>query len=247
LKYPLEENVKENATEEARCLEQLEACYQEWQAKGKDIACTIVEPIQSEGGDAHASNHFFREVTRITKKYGAFMIADEVQTGFGATGTLWGVEHWKCDVDMVTFAKKAQASGFFYHDEFLPHAHQSVKNTYCGEPIKLVMMNAVLNIIQRDNLLQYVTDLGKHCVKGFQDIGTRQAISNARGKGTILAFDLPSGAERDRFIKEAEKQGLIIGGCGPRAIRLRPSLNMPMDDADKMLELIEKTAKEGGF
>ena len=77
------------------------------------VAGVIVEPIQSEGGDNHASPNFFKGLRAITRKHNVLLIVDEVQTGVGATGKFWAHEHWNMDEppDMVTFSKKAQTAG----------------------------------------------------------------------------------------------------------------------------------------
>lgn len=100
------------------------------------VAGLIVEPIQSEGGDNHASPAFFQGLRDVTQKHGVVMIVDEVQTGmfvhwhadnsltstgFGATGKFWGHEHWNLTSppDMVTFSKKAQTAGYFFGNPLL--------------------------------------------------------------------------------------------------------------------------------
>lgn len=107
LKYPLEEHTAENKAEEERCLQQAEKTIKEWKSQGRPVAALIVEPIQSEGGDFHASPAFFRGLRKITRDNGVFMICDEVQTGVGATGTFWAHEKWGLGAadspDFVTF------------------------------------------------------------------------------------------------------------------------------------------------
>jgi len=89
LRYPLEEFVRENMEEEQRCLEQVEERMEQAIRNGEPVAATIVEPIQAEGGDKHASPQFFRGIQQICKKYGAEFIVDEVQTSGGSTGHMW--------------------------------------------------------------------------------------------------------------------------------------------------------------
>ena len=89
------------------------------------------------------------------------MIADEVQTGFGATGRWWASDYWEKPVDMVTFAKKAQAAGFFYGEEFSKNPNVRIFNTWNGEPLKLAMMGEVVKIVERDNLLENVNTVSK--------------------------------------------------------------------------------------
>lgn len=120
LKYPLEENIAANRREEDLCLAQVEKTIKEWHSP---VVAVVVEPIQSEGGDNHASATFFHGLRDITKRLGVLMIVDEVQTGVGSTGTFWAHEKWGLskgdEPDIVTFSKKFQAAGWYFHDEKL--------------------------------------------------------------------------------------------------------------------------------
>lgn len=111
LKYPLEEHDAENRAEEERCIALVEETIDNWQSKSP-VAAVVVEPVQSEGGDNHASPHFFRRLREVTKNKGVYLIVDEVQTGVGATGTFWAHEAWGLEhpPDAVTFSKKMQAA-----------------------------------------------------------------------------------------------------------------------------------------
>lgn len=118
LKYPLATHAEENEREENRSLQEVENIISSWHCP---VAGIIVEPIQSEGGDNHASAAFFQKLQEITKAHDIVLIVDEVQTGFGATGKFWAHEHWqlRSPVDIVTFSKKAQTAGYFFSDENL--------------------------------------------------------------------------------------------------------------------------------
>lgn len=118
LKYPLEDNVEANKAEEDRCLADVERAIK---AHHAPVVACIVEPIQSEGGDNHASNEFFRGLQQVLKRNNVLFIVDEVQTGVGATGKFWAHEHWKLTSppDIVTFSKKFQSAGWYYNDEAL--------------------------------------------------------------------------------------------------------------------------------
>lgn len=113
LKYPLEDHVQENAAEEKRCLEEVEHLIKTFH---NPVAAVMVEPIQSEGGDNHASPAFFQGLRDITKRNKVLFIVDEVQTGVGATGKFWAHDHWNLSTppDMVTFSKKAQTAGYYF-------------------------------------------------------------------------------------------------------------------------------------
>lgn len=88
-RWPLNQYARENQEEEARCLEALRNTIKETNDRGIHAAGVIVEPIQAEGGDNHASPAFFRGVQEICKEFNAAFIVDEVQTGGGATGKFW--------------------------------------------------------------------------------------------------------------------------------------------------------------
>ena len=225
LKYPLEQHKAENAAEEKRCLEEVEHLIKTFHNR---VAGLIVEPIQSEGGDNHASPAFFRSLRDITKRNQVAFIADEVQTGFGATGKFWAHEHWDLPEppDMVTFSKKAQAAGYYYGKaELRPNKPYRQFNTWMGDPSKALLFKAIVEEMERLDLVQNTAVVGHYLYAGLADLATKypSEIQNLRGKdcGTFIAWDSP---RRDELLKKAKTEGLNIGGSGERAIRLRPML-----------------------
>lgn len=118
LKYPLDQNVEYNTKEEQRALKETEDLIKNFH---NPVCAVVVEPIQSEGGDNHATPNFFRGLREITQKHNVLFIVDEVQTGVGATGKFWAHDHWNLSSppDMVTFSKKAQTAGYYYGREDL--------------------------------------------------------------------------------------------------------------------------------
>lgn len=225
LKYPLREHVRENNAEEVRCLQETERFITEWP---RPPAAIIVEPIQSEGGDNHASPSFFRGLRKLTRKHDILFIVDEVQTGVGATGKFWAHEHWHLPSppDIVTFSKKAQAAGYFYSDVRLrPQEAYRQFNTWMGDPARAVMFRAMLGEIENKDLVQNTAIVGKYLYNGLERLQERYPglILNLRGEGqgTFIAFDCP---RRDELIKKSKPMGLNIGGCGENSIRLRPML-----------------------
>nr|NVI72080.1 putative 4-aminobutyrate aminotransferase, mitochondrial-like protein [Cucujiformia] len=120
-KYPLEDHVKENKAEDAKCLAEVEELFEKYKKKAP-VAGIVAEPIQAEGGDNEASPEFFQGLQEIAKKQGAFLLLDEVQTGCGATGKMWCHEHFnlKSPPDIVTFSKKMLTGGYFHNLETRP-------------------------------------------------------------------------------------------------------------------------------
>ncbi|XP_023792883.1 4-aminobutyrate aminotransferase, mitochondrial [Cyanistes caeruleus] len=228
LKYPLEDFVKENQQEEARCLEEVEDLIVKYRKKKKIVAGIIVEPIQSEGGDNHASDDFFRKLRDIARKHGCAFLVDEVQTGGGCTGKFWAHEHWGLDdpADVVTFSKKMMTGGFFHKEEFRPNAPYRIFNTWLGDPSKNLMLAEVIKVIKTEDLLNNATHAGKALLTGLLDLQARypHLISRVRGRGTFCSFDTPNDATRNKLITIARNKGVVLGGCGDRSIRFRPTL-----------------------
>jgi 4-aminobutyrate aminotransferase/(S)-3-amino-2-methylpropionate transaminase len=155
LKYPLEEHFEENAAEEQRCLENVEETIKAWHCP---VVAVVVEPIQSEGGDNHASPTFFQGLRDITKKLNVLLIVDEVQTGIGATGKFWAHEHWglSSPPDLVTFSKKAQTAGYYFGDPRLrPNKAYRQFNTWMGDPSKVLLFNAIVEEIKKRSLVRH--------------------------------------------------------------------------------------------
>lgn len=149
LKYPLQENIDANEEEEARCLAAVEKAIDKY-ASTNPVAAMIVEPIQSEGGDNHASVNFFRSLRNIALNRNVTFIVDEVQTGVWSTGRMWAHEAWELEhpPDIVTFSKKCQIAGFYYRSLYQPNTGYRIFNTWMGDATRLLQFEAILNIIQ---------------------------------------------------------------------------------------------------
>nr|XP_061805815.1 4-aminobutyrate aminotransferase, mitochondrial-like isoform X3 [Nerophis lumbriciformis] len=228
LQYPLEEFVRENAQEEARCLEEVEDLIVKWRQKGKPVAGIVIEPIQAEGGDNHASVDFFRSLRKIANKHGCAFHVDEVQTGGGCTGKFWAHEHWGMDdpADIVSFSKKLLTGGYYHKLELQADKAYRIFNTWMGDPSKNVLLAEVLNVIRRENLLEEVNRSGKALMNGLYELQAQYPgiLSRARGQGTFCAVDICDDTTRNDILLKARNKGILLGGCGDRSIRFRPSL-----------------------
>ncbi|RKP33672.1 4-aminobutyrate aminotransferase, partial [Dimargaris cristalligena] len=242
LQYPLEEHEAENAEEEARCLRETEKIITD---SPIPVAAVIVEPIQSEGGDNHASANFFRQLRALTHRLNVLLIVDEVQTGVGATGTFWAHEQWGLGPDdapdVVTFSKKFQAAGFYHTAKLRPDAPYRNFNTWLGDPVRAYHAKAIAETIRQDGLLELVQDTGAYVQNGLRTLIARYPghLHNLRGKGTFVAFDLASPAMRDTFLGEMRQLGVNMGGCGLQSVRMRPMLVFQRRHADQFLQRVE--------
>ncbi|KAF1926642.1 4-aminobutyrate aminotransferase [Didymella exigua CBS 183.55] len=245
LQYPLADFAAENAAEEQRCLAETERLIREFP---KPVAAVVVEPIQSEGGDNHASPAFFQGLRDITARNNVLLIVDEVQTGVGATGRFWAHDHWNLasPPDMVTFSKKAQTAGYYYgNDALRPNKPYRQFNTWMGDPARAILFRAIIREIERLDLVAHTAATGDYLYAGLQRLAERYPgdIQNLRGQGqgTFIAWDTP---RRDEILKTAKAHGVNIGGSGAHAVRLRPMLIFQRHHADLLLERLEAILKQ---
>jgi 4-aminobutyrate aminotransferase/(S)-3-amino-2-methylpropionate transaminase len=240
LKYPLSDHESENRREEQRCLDETERLIKEYH---NPPCAVVIEPVQSEGGDNHATPFFFRGLRELTKKHDILYIVDEVQTGVGATGKFWAHEHWglSSPPDMVTFSKKAQTAGYYFgNNELRPNKPYRQFNTWMGDPARAILFRSIIQEIQRLDLVNSTAATGDYLFAGLQRLAEQypQEIQNLRGQGqgTFIAFD---SARRDEVLRKAKGQGVNIGGSGEQAVRLRPMLIFQKHHADLLLERLE--------
>ncbi|CAH1170440.1 unnamed protein product [Phaedon cochleariae] len=247
-KYPLADNCRENVEEDHKCLAEVEDLMEKYKKKDIPVAGVIVEPIQSEGGDNHASPEFFQCLQKICKKNGAYLLIDEVQTGCGPTGKFWCHEYFnlECPPDIVTFSKKMQMAGYFQTEEMSPKKPYRIFNTWMGDPGKAILLEAVLKVIKSQNLLEQVEKSGRRLLCGLHDLQSEFPchLNSARGRGTFAAITAESPALRDDILKRMKKKGVQGGGCGLQSIRLRPALVFQEHHVDIFLDIFREIMKE---
>ncbi|ETV96107.1 4-aminobutyrate aminotransferase [Aphanomyces invadans] len=245
-RYPLDAHQRANDDDEARCLsivEDILTAHNKATTESTQIAGIIVEPIQAEGGDNYASPAFFRALRQLASDYGAAFIVDEVQTGGGSTGKFWAHDHWDLvdPPDLVTFSKKLQTGGYFAKPEFRPAEGYRIFNTWMGDPLKMIQLQAFLNTMRQDKLLATVEISGRVLLNGLQRLTEAYPgqLSNARGIGTYAAVDFATTAARDAMITKLRQRGLECGGCGDLALRFRPALIYQPKHAAECLEILD--------
>jgi 4-aminobutyrate aminotransferase/(S)-3-amino-2-methylpropionate transaminase len=221
------------------------------------VAAMIIEPVQGEGGFNIAQPEFLRALRKICDDYGIVLIADEVQAGIARTGKLFAFEHAGVAADLVTMAK-GLAGGFPLsavtgRAEIVDAAPVGgIGGTYAGNPLAVAAANAVLDVIEEEDLCARATEIGEVIKARLNALANRQgmeAIGDVRGLGAMVAFELvtdrvtnnPNPALTQAIVAEAEARGLIILPCGTRAnaVRLLPALTTPMDQVEEALDIIE--------
>jgi 4-aminobutyrate aminotransferase / (S)-3-amino-2-methylpropionate transaminase / 5-aminovalerate transaminase len=223
------------------------------------IAAFIVEPIQGEGGFHEPDPALFTMIDEMRERYGILLIADEVQSGFGRTGKMFGIEHWPIKPDLITVAKSLAGgfplSGLIGRAEIMDSISPGgLGGTYGGSPIACAAANAVLDVIEEEKLIERANEIGSQIRERLIHFSGRDdlvGITNIRGPGAMIAFDVvdergaPDGIEAKRLSLRALCEGLIILTCGQQGqtIRVLVPLTVPGDILDEGLTKLERALK----
>jgi L-lysine 6-transaminase len=218
------------------------------QFKG-DIAGLIIEPIQGEGGDNHFRPEFFRELRRLADQHEFLLIYDEVQSGMGITGLMWAHEHYGVQPDVFAFGKKSQVCGIVAGrrveevDQHVFEESSRINSTWGGNLVDMVRATRYLQIIEEEKLLAHTAAVGEILISGLKAVAdeSKGIISNVRGRGMMVAFDLPDAGRRDTMMKTLEKNGLKALKSGTNSIRFRGMLDVPAEVVEKALQIVAKS------
>jgi L-lysine 6-transaminase len=230
---------------EAKALAQIDEIYE--RLGPDDIACIIIEPIQCEGGDRHFRPAFMRALRKICDERETILIFDEVQTGMGSTGTRWYYEQLGVVPDLVSFAKKAQTGGIMASRrldevESVFQVKSRISSTFSGNLCDFVRCKQYLRVIREESLLDNARTVGAYMIEKLRVLAARhERITNVRGVGVLLAFDLPDGGLRDKLISRAQQEGLLVLPCGDRSVRLRPALDVSRADCDQAFDILSRS------
>jgi L-lysine 6-transaminase len=244
--FPLQDNLAQVEAAEAHALEQVRAAFAQ---DPYDIACFIAEPIQCEGGDNHMRAEFLQAVQQLCHENDALFILDEVQTGVGITGTKWAYQQLGLEPDIVAFAKKVQLGGIMAGrrvDEVPDNVFKissRINSTWGGGLVDMVRSRRLLEIIERDNLVEHVAELGPWLQEQLGDLaaGHPGLVSNARGRGLLCAIDLPDGQTRNTVLNVLREQEHVLAlPCGERSLRLRPALSITREELKTGIEALDR-------
>ncbi|MFX0545630.1 4-aminobutyrate--2-oxoglutarate transaminase [Roseovarius sp. S1116L3] len=191
------------------------------------VAAIIIEPVQGEGGFYPAPAELMRGLRKLCDEHGIVMIADEVQTGFARTGHLFAMEGYGVAADITTMAKGLAGglplAALTGRAEIMDAAHPGgLGGTYGGNPLGIAASNAVLDVIEEEDLCNRANELGSRLKQRLESIrSTTPEMVDVRGPGFMVAaeFNLPDGSApnpdmTNRIRMEALKRGLILLTCG---------------------------------
>jgi len=209
-------------------------------------AFVIVECVQGEGGYNPASKKFIKNLRKTSKKYDFPLIFDEVQAGLGRTGKWWSFQHYNIKPDIMTLAKSLQVGAVITSKKYEPKEPGAVSSTWGGgHRIDLAIGLKTIEVIEREKLLKNAEKMGNYIKKRLKEFWRRypKKVVDVRGLGLMLAIEFSEEKYKHIIEKEAFKRGLLLLGCGEKAIRVVPPLIITRDEADEGLEIFEKVIK----
>jgi putrescine aminotransferase len=225
-------------------------------AVDEDTAAIILEPVQGEGGINVPVDGYMKQAEEIAHKKGALLIADEVQTGIGRTGTWFGVEHDGAKPDLMAVAK-ALGGGIMPIGSVIgteeawkglieaPFLHTS---TFGGGQMACAAGIATLQVIEEENLLQRSAETGAYFKEGIDAIAKDfpQVIKEVRGRGMMIGMDLTKEGAGGMLMALMIDRHIIVAYTlnNPKVIRIEPPLIMPKSVVDHVLEVLRDCIKQ---
>lgn len=215
-------------------------------AEPQDIAALVVEPVQGEGGFRLASPRFMQRLRALCDLHGIVLIADEVQTGAGRTGSFFAMEQMGVTADLTTFAKSVAGgfplAGVCGRAELMDAiAPGGLGGTYAGNPVSCAAALAVLEVFEEENLLARARTLGDMLTQRLRQLAARdKRIAEVRGLGAMVACELFSADGRpdpelaSRLIIRAREKRLLLLSCGQYANVIR--ILVPLTATDVQVE-----------
>lgn len=212
-------------------------------------AAVLAECVQAEGGVHPADPKFMQDLRQLTRDRGILLILDEVQTGLGRTGKMWGYQHYGIEPDLMTSAKALGAGlpmGALLATNqaaagFQPGDHAA---TFGGNPVISAAAEAQLNTILLDDLVHHAEKQGLVLRGKLQEFKTRHPdlVEEVRGVGLIQGIQFKRPAEP--FMDACEKNGLLVGLAGEHVLRFLPPLIVTEKDIDQAMETLERSVAE---
>lgn len=224
------------------------------------VAAFIAEPIQGVGGFITPPPEYFPIVVDILRRYGGIFISDEVQTGFGRTGTKWfGIEHWGVAPDIITCAKgiaNGAPMGATVATVEVADSFEGLSiSTFGGNPVSCAAALATIEVIEEENLAGNAQVVGNYLREKLEGLKEKYPlVGDVRGMGLMQGVELvreqkePAGEEILQVFEATKRRGLLIGkgGLYGNVIRIAPPLNITKADVDEAVHILDEAFAETG-
>lgn len=214
-----------------------------------DKTCAVmVEPIQGEGGINVPDEDYLQGVRKLCDEEGILLILDEIQTGLGRTGKLFGYEHYGIEPDIFTLAKALgngfPISAFLAKEEvaaaFEPGDHGS---TFGGNPLACAAAYTTVSTILEEDLVQHTTEIGNYFRDKLNELIEKyDFVDSVRGKGLMIGLEVDLDAKE--LVSEALEKGLLINAVSETTLRFLPPLIIEEADVDAVVEILDEIFNE---
>ena len=210
----------------------------------------ILEPIQAEGGIHLPSERYLADVRTLCDEKRLMLIFDEVQTGIGRTGTLWGFQQWGVEPDVMTLAK-GLGSGFpigatLAKEPFCVFEPGDHGTTFGGNPLACAVALAVQREIEGKDLVANAAEVGGYLAQRLNELAARDPrIKEVRGRGLLVALEFQEEIAR-QVLDAARNHGLIANALNARTLRFVPPLIVTRAEVDEAVEILGKVLGEIG-
>ncbi|MGJ5195522.1 acetylornithine transaminase [Bradyrhizobium sp. HKCCYLRH1030] len=202
----------------------------------------MLEPIQGEAGVWPATDSLLQQLRALTTRHGLLLIVDEIQTGMGRTGKLFGYEHADVLPDIMTLGKGigggVPLAALLATEAASCFEHGDQGGTFNGNPLMCAAGLAVLDVIEKPEFLKAVTDNGIYLESELQRISARHGLGEVRGRGLLLALDVIRPIA-PAIVAHAFELGLLLNAPRPDALRFMPALNVTRDDIAAMIDTLD--------
>jgi putrescine aminotransferase len=234
----------------------LEYEFQRCEAVGVGIAGVVLEPIQGEAGGVVPPDDYFPRARELCTRYGALLIVDEIQTGMGRTGKMWGVDHWNIVPDIMCLGKSI-GGGVMPLSAFIstakiwevmipnPIIHST---TFGGNPLACAAGLAAIQVTLEEDLPGQAASKGEFLLRELGCLQQKypQVLKEAHGKGLLIGMEFPIQEIGWQVASGLFKRGVLVAGTYSKAqvIRIEPALGISMDLLQEMLNRLEDTLQE---
>jgi putrescine aminotransferase len=234
----------------------LDAEFRRCDAVGVQIAGVVLEPVQGEAGGIVPPDEYLPRARELCTRYGALLIADEIQTGMGRTGKLWGVDHWNVVPDIMCVGKSI-GGGVMPLSAFIstakiwevmipnPIIHST---TFGGNPLACAAGLAAIQVTLEEDLPGQAATKGEFLLRELDCLGQQypQVLKEVHGKGLLIGMEFPVQEIGWKVASGLFKRGVLVAGTYSKAqvIRIEPALGIPLELLQEMLNRLEDTFRE---
>ena len=215
-------------------------------AFSQDVCAILIEPIQGEGGIHPVSQEFFAAARELCDSTGALLIADEIQCGFGRTGTWFGYQHFGILPDVTTLAKPLAGGLPIGAMLCTERAAQAITpgmhgTTFGGNPLACATAIAVIDEIKRTQLLAHVEEIGAYFRAQLEQLKTRHdCIAEIRGKGLMIGVEIASDTLAKSILEDMLTQRIILNRTSDTVLRFLPPYILERTHVDIAIQALDR-------